>query len=155
MLLLGHFCVVQAYSAGQVDGAWLHTMCLMFIKEWLSCLDSGWPPHCLRVFTNPWLFRLIRVTHEKRLSNIMILLIIKLIRQVALSLYMAKDIISKHHYSKGACIHKVPKVGLCYWHNIKVIFFSLPGFWPSHKLWCFENSVKLYKAEQSQRSWRI
>ena len=124
-----------------------------FIKEWFSWHDSGWPPHCLMVFTNPWLFRLIRVTHEKRLSNIMILLIIKLIRQVAFSLYMAKDIISKHHYSKDACIHKVPK-GLAYVIDIisKSFFFSLTGFWPSHTLWCFENSVKWYQAEQSQRS---
>ena len=65
------------------------------------------------------------MTHEKRLSNIMILLIIKLIRQVAFSLYMAKDIISKHHYSKDACIHKVPK-GLAYVIDIiSKSFFSL------------------------------
>ena len=55
----------------------------------------------------------------------MILLIIKLIRQVAFSLYMAKDIISKHHYSKDASIHKVPK-GLAFVFDIiSKLFFSL------------------------------
>ena len=37
MLLLGLFCFVQAYSAGRVNGAWLHTMCLVYNQEWFSC----------------------------------------------------------------------------------------------------------------------